>query len=45
MYTAAGFREGAPFGSYLPDPHSAFLTMLLPASSAATTPPHAIMNG
>lgn len=45
MYAAAGFREGAPFGSYLPDPHSAFLTMLLPASSAATTPPHAIMNG
>jgi putative acetyltransferase len=45
MYAAAGFREGPPFGSYLPDPHSAFLTMLLPASSAVAMPPGAIMNG
>lgn len=45
MYAAAGFREGPTFGTYLPDPHSAFLTTLLPASSEATTRSHAIMNG
>lgn len=44
MYAAAGFREGPPFGSYRPDPHSAFLTLLLPSSPSAA-PSHAIMNG
>ncbi|WP_101844672.1 GNAT family N-acetyltransferase [Zhihengliuella sp. ISTPL4] len=44
MYAAAGFREGLPFGSYLPDPHSAFLTLALPPASAAA-PSRAIMNG
>lgn len=45
MYAASGFREGPPFGAYLPDPHSVFLTMPLPAPSAAEAPSHAIMNG
>ena len=45
MYTNAGFREGAAFGTYLPDPHSVFLTRLLPASPPQAAPSRAIMNG
>ncbi len=35
MYAAAGFRETEPFGAYLPDPHSTFMTRELPRSSSA----------
>lgn len=45
LYAAAGFRECEAFGRYLPDPHSAFLTLELPHGSAAPEPSHAIMNG
>ena len=38
MYAAAGFRECAPFGGYLPDQHSTFLTLELPAASGERTP-------
>ena len=45
MYVSEGFRETDAFGTYLPDPHSAFLTRELLAPSAAAPSPHAIMNG
>lgn len=33
LYAAAGFRESGPFGSYVLDPHSTFMTLALPAKS------------
>ena len=38
MYAAAGFRECGPFGGYVLDPHSTFLTLDLPAASVAPVP-------
>lgn len=38
MYAAAGFRECAPFGGYLPDPHSTFMTLDLTTASVAADP-------
>lgn len=38
MYAAAGFVECGPFGSYLPDPHSTFMTLALPAVSVSDAP-------
>lgn len=33
LYSAAGFRECGPFGGYVLDPHSTFMTIDLPAAS------------
>ncbi|PRB13876.1 GNAT family N-acetyltransferase [Microbacterium sp. MYb62] len=33
MYAAAGFRECGPFGGYVSDPHSTFMTLELPSAS------------
>lgn len=33
LYSAAGFRECGPFGSYAPDPYSTFMTLELPSAS------------
>ncbi|WP_308012737.1 GNAT family N-acetyltransferase [Microbacterium paraoxydans] len=33
LYAAAGFRECGPFGGYTLDPHSTFMTTVLPAAS------------
>lgn len=38
MYAAAGFRESGPFGRYLPDPYSFFMTLELPVASGAHEP-------
>ncbi|MEU4017324.1 GNAT family N-acetyltransferase [Microbacterium sp. NPDC028030] len=38
MYAAAGFRECGPFGTYLPDPYSTFMTLELAAASRAPRP-------
>lgn len=35
MYAAAGFRECGPFGSYIADPYSTFMTLDLSATSIA----------
>lgn len=32
LYSAAGFRECGPFGGYVLDPHSTFMTIDLPAA-------------
>ncbi len=36
LYAGAGFVECPPFGSYRPDPLSTFMTLALPAASAAS---------
>jgi putative acetyltransferase len=33
LYSAAGFRESGPFGSYALDPYSTFMTLALPSAS------------
>lgn len=38
LYAAAGFRVCEPFGRYVLDPHSTFMTMDLPAASGPTSP-------
>ncbi|PRA79449.1 GNAT family N-acetyltransferase [Microbacterium sp. MYb66] len=38
MYAAAGFQECGPFGRYLPDPYSTFMTLTLPAASVIPAP-------
>jgi putative acetyltransferase len=38
MYAAAGFVECGPFGGYLPDPHSTFMTLDLLAVSGTPAP-------
>ncbi|MBT2497326.1 MULTISPECIES: GNAT family N-acetyltransferase [Microbacterium] len=38
MYAAVGFRESGPFGRYLPDPYSTFMTLDLPEASVAHDP-------
>ena len=38
MSAAAGFRESGPFGRYLPDPYSAFMTLELPVVSVTPDP-------
>lgn len=40
LYADAGFVECEPFGRYLPDPHSVFLT-LSPVPAATKAAPHA----
>jgi putative acetyltransferase len=37
LYVRHGFVECAPFGDYLPDPHSVFLTLDLAADDAGST--------
>ena len=44
LYARAGFVECAPFGSYLPDPHSTFMTVEL-GDEAQSGPSGAIMEG
>ncbi|MFK3678542.1 GNAT family N-acetyltransferase [Microbacterium sp. NPDC090218] len=38
LYAAAGFGECGPFGGYLADPHSTFMTLALPTASATALP-------
>ena len=44
LYARAGFVECAPFGSYLPDPHSTFMTVEL-GDETQSGPSGAIMEG
>ncbi|REJ04297.1 GNAT family N-acetyltransferase [Microbacterium bovistercoris] len=36
MYARAGFHDSGPFGAYPADPHSAFMTLTLPAAGSET---------
>lgn len=38
LYAAAGFRECEPFGGYLPDPHSTFMSLVQPTASVTPLP-------
>ncbi len=39
LYARHGFSECGPFGAYVPDPHSVFMTLELPAAPASARRP------